>query len=107
MIPALVIVADVILTATLRLAPIVVSSVIGAILLILVGCITMEEVYLAIEWRIIFLLAGVLTLEAAMENSGAAPLISTTIISVVHEWGGLIALVSAFYLMTFIFRNDV
>lgn len=105
LIPALLIVVGVILSATLGIAPIVVSSVIGAILLVLVGCITMEESYQAIEWRIIFLLAGVLTLEAAMENSGAAPLISTTIISVVHEWGGLIALVSAFYLMTFIFTE--
>lgn len=105
LIPALLIVAGVILTATLGIAPIVVSSIIGAILLVLVGCIKMEEVYQAIEWRIIFLLAGVLTLEAAMENSGAAPLISSTIISVVSSWGGLIALVSAFYLMTFIFTE--
>lgn len=105
LIPALVILAGVILTATLGIAPIVVSSIIGAILLVLVGCIKMEEVYQAIEWRIIFLLAGVLTLEAAMENSGAAPLISSTIISLVIDWGGLIALVSAFYLMTFIFTE--
>ncbi len=105
LIPALVIVAGVILSATLGFAPIVVSSIIGAILLVLVGCIKMEEVYQAIEWRIIFLLAGVLTLEAAMENSGAAPLISKTIISLVIDWGGLIALVSAFYLMTFVFTE--
>ncbi len=105
LIPALMIVAGVIVTATLGIAPIVVSSVIGAILLILVGCIKMEEVYQAIEWRIIFLLAGVLTLEAAMENSGAAPLISSTIISVVSSWGGLVALLSAFYLMTFVFTE--
>lgn len=105
LIPALLIVAGVILTATLGIAPIVVSSIIGAILLVLVGCLKMEEAYQAIEWRIIFLLAGVLTLEAAMENSGAAPLISSTIISVVSKWGGLIALLSAFYLMTFIFTE--
>ncbi len=105
LIPALLILAGVILTATLGITTIVVSSVIGAIMLVLVGCIKMEEVYEAIEWRIIFLLAGVLTLEAAMENSGAAPLISSTIISLVIDWGGLIALVSAFYLMTFIFTE--
>lgn len=103
--PALIIVAGVILTASIGIAPIVVSAITGAILLVLFGCIKMEEAYQAIEWRIIFLLAGVLSLEAAMENSGAAPLISTTIISVVHEWGGLIALLSAFYLMTFIFTE--
>ena len=105
LIPALIIVAGVIITASAGIAPIVVSAIIGAILLVLVGCIKMEEAYQAIEWRIIFLLAGVLSLEAAMENSGAAPLISSTIISVVHEWGGLIALLSAFYLMTFIFTE--
>ena len=106
LIPALVIVAGVILTATFGIAPIMVSSVIGAIVLVLVGCLKMEEVYQAIEWRIIFLLAGVLTLQAAMENSGAAPLISSTIISARHcSWGGLIALVSAFYLMTSIFTE--
>lgn len=104
LIPALIITAGVIITATLGIAPIVVSSVIGAILLVLIGCLTMEETYLAIEWRIIFLLAGVLTLEAAMENSGAAPLISSKIISTVGFWGP-IALVSAFYLMTFIFTE--
>jgi di/tricarboxylate transporter len=50
------------------------------------------------------LLAGVLSLEAAMENSGAAPLISSTIISTVGVWGP-VALLSAFYLMTFIFTE--
>lgn len=102
LIPAILIVIGVILSATLGIAPIVVSAIMGAILLVLVGCLTMDEAYQAIEWRIIFLLAGVLTLEAAMANSGAAPLISATIISVVREWGGLVALLSAFYLMTFL-----
>jgi di/tricarboxylate transporter len=105
LIPALLIVVGVISTATLGIAPIVVSSIVGAILLVLVGCLRMDEAYQAVEWRIIFLLAGVLTLEAAMENSGAAPLISSTIISVVSSWGGLVALLSAFYLMTFIFTE--
>ena len=101
LIPALFIVAGVILTATLGIAPIVISAVVGAILLVLVGCLTMEEVYQSIEWRIIFLLAGVLSLEAAMTNSGAGMLISSQIIAVVGGWGP-VALLSAFYMMTFI-----
>ncbi|MGI8786931.1 MAG: SLC13 family permease [Pyrinomonadaceae bacterium] len=106
LIPALLIAAGVVLSASAGIAPIVVSAVVGAILLVLVGCIKMEEVYQAIEWRIIFLLAGVLTLEAAMKNSGAAPLISSTIISAVGEWGP-VALLSAFYLMTFVFTETM
>ncbi len=104
LIPALVIVAGVILTATLGIAPIVVSAIIGAIALVLAGCLTMDEAYESVEWRVIFLLAGVLSLEAAMENSGAAPLISSTIISVAGAWGPGV-LLSAFYLMTFLFTE--
>ncbi|MBP6819953.1 MAG: SLC13 family permease [Acidobacteria bacterium] len=101
---ALLIVAGVVLTATLGILPIVVGSIIGAVLLVLTGCMTMEDAYEAIQWRIIFLLAGVLSLEAAMEHSGAAPLISTKIIATVGAWGP-VALLSAFYLMTFVFTE--
>ena len=98
-IPAVLIIFGVIITATIGLLPIVVSAVVGSVLLVLTGCITIDEAYQAIEWRIIFLLAGVLTLGIALENSGAARLLSASLISVI---GGLgpIALVSAFYLLT-------
>ncbi|REJ75364.1 MAG: sodium-coupled transporter [Acidobacteria bacterium] len=100
-IPALAIITGVILTASLGFMDIAASAVIGSILLVLIRCITMEEAYKAIEWRIIFLLAGVLALEAAMENSHAGELVSEQIIATVGVWGP-IAMVSAFYLMTFI-----
>jgi len=99
-IPAVVIVLGVILTATFGILPIVVSSIVGCLLLILVGCITMEEAYKAIEWRIIFLLAGVLTLGVALEKSKAAELLSTGLVEYVGPWGGPVALVSAFFLVT-------
>lgn len=100
-IPALLIIAGVIITASAGIMDIVASAVIGSVLLVLVGCIKMEEAYKAIEWRIIFLLAGVLALEAAMENSKAGELVSEQIIATVGVWGP-VALLSAFYLMTFI-----
>lgn len=96
---ALAIVVGVVITASLNLAPIVVTAVVGAILLMLFRCITIDEAYRAIEWRIIFLLAGVLSLGVALETSGAAKLIASQIVSAVGGWG-LIALVSAFYLLT-------
>lgn len=100
-IPAIAIIAAVILTASSGYMDIVSAAVIGSILMVLVGCIRMQEAYNAIEWRIIFLLAGVLALEAAMVNSKAGDLISHQIISTVGVWGP-IAMVSAFYLMTFV-----
>ncbi len=96
---ALVIVVGVIAAASLNMAPIVVSSAVGAILLILTKCITLDEAYQAIEWKIIFLLAGVLSLGVALESSGAARLISSNLVTTVGSIG-LIALVSAFYILT-------
>ncbi|MBK9163592.1 MAG: SLC13 family permease [Acidobacteria bacterium] len=96
---AVAIVAAVVLSATFELAPIVVSAILGAVGLVLVRCISIEEAYEAIDWKIIFLLAGVLSLGVALEQSGAAALISANMLKYVGGWGP-IALVSAFYLLT-------
>lgn len=96
---AVAIVAGVVLSATLNLAPIVVTALLGAIAMILLGCLSLEEAYEAIEWKIIFLLAGVLSLGVALDQSGAAGLLSSNMIKYVGVLGP-IALVSAFYLIT-------
>ena len=96
---ALAIVAGVVGTAAFNVFPIVVSAIIGCVMLVLTGCLTMEEAYNAVEWRIIFLLAGVLTLGVALEKTGAAMLLSNWLIATIGVWGPM-ALVSAFYLVT-------
>jgi di/tricarboxylate transporter len=52
--------------------PIYIAAVIGSTLMILTRCLSMEEAYRAIEWRAIFLIAGMLPLGTAMEQTGAA-----------------------------------
>ena len=99
LVTALAIVAGVVGSAALNLVPIVVSAITGCVLLVLTGCLTMQEAYSAVEWRIIFLLAGVLTLGIALEKTGAALLLSNWLIATVGIWGPL-ALVSAFYFVT-------
>lgn len=96
---AVAIVAGVVITATLNLAPIVVTALVGSILMVLSGCISLEEAYQAIEWKIIFLLAGVLSLGVALEQSGAATLMSSNMLRYIGVLGP-VALVSAFYLIT-------
>ncbi|MBK9308199.1 MAG: sodium-coupled transporter [Nitrospira sp.] len=96
---ALAIIAAVVGAAALNVVPIVISAISGCALLILTGCLTMEEAYQAVEWKIIFLLAGVLTLGVALEKTGTALLLSNWLLATVGLWGP-IALVSAFYLIT-------
>lgn len=96
---ALVIVTGVVSTAALGVLPIVISAIIGCVLLVVTGCITLEEAYRAIDWKVIFLLAGALTLGVALEKTGAALFISNMLIYSVGQLGPL-ALVASFYLLT-------
>lgn len=96
---ALVIVAAVIAAAALGMMPIVVTAIAGCVALVLTECLTLEEAYKSIDWKVIFLLAGVLTLGTALEKTGAAQLIASALVASVGFFGP-VALVSIFYLLT-------
>ncbi len=97
--PALAIIAAVVAAATVGLLPIVSAAIVGCALLVVTRCVTLEEAYRAIDWKVVFLLAGVLTLGTALETTGAARLISQGMVSTLRAWGPG-AVVSAFYLLT-------
>jgi di/tricarboxylate transporter len=69
---ALAILGGMILTALLGLIPIYIAAVMGAALMVATGCLRMEEAYRFIEWKVVFLIAGLLPLGTAVNNSGAA-----------------------------------
>lgn len=96
---ALAILAGVVGGAALNLAPIVVTAPAGVILMILTGCLTPEEAYKAINWKVIMLLVGVLPLGIAMDKTGAAGILANTMISLLHSFGPT-AILSGFYLLT-------
>lgn len=98
-IPALAVVSGVVITSTLGIFPIAVSAIVGAIVLVLSGCLTLEEAYEAIDWKVIFLLAGLLTLGIALEKSGAAALAAKALVTHIGPWGPL-AMLSAFFFIT-------
>ena len=98
-IPAVAIVVGVVLAASSGTLPIMASALIGCTLLVLIGCIKLEEAYHAIDWKIIFLLGGILSLGLALEKTGAAVLVSNLLISGLGSLGP-IAIVAALYLLT-------
>lgn len=62
----------VLLSAILGMVPIAIAALTGAVLMVLVGCLSMEDAYRAIEWKVVFLIASMLPLGVAIENTGAA-----------------------------------
>jgi di/tricarboxylate transporter len=69
---------------------------VGALLMVLSGTLTMDEAYRSIEWKSVFLIAGMLPLGLAMENTGTARLLANQIVGLVGGWGPLAVMMGIF-----------
>jgi len=78
-------------TVVVGLLPLAVAALGAAVLTILTGCLRVEEARNAVEWRVVFLIVGMLALSAAMQETGAAQWIALTILSPVAGLGHLAA----------------
>jgi di/tricarboxylate transporter len=77
----------VLLSAILGLVPIAIAALTGAALMVLGGCLSMDEAYRAVEWKVIFLIASMLPLGVAVQNSGAARMAAEALIAAVGDLG--------------------
>lgn len=69
---ALLITAIVLFLAIFNLISLPIAMLSGAVAMVVTGCLTMEQFYDAISWRVIFLVAGMLPLSFAITESGLA-----------------------------------
>jgi di/tricarboxylate transporter len=72
---------------------------IGALLMVLTGTLMMDEAYRSIDWKSVFLIAGMLPLGLAMQTTGTAQLLADQIVGLVGDWGPL-AVMMGIYLVT-------
>jgi di/tricarboxylate transporter len=95
----LAIITAVVSLAALDVLPILVAALLGCLALVLTRCIALDEAYQAVDWKVIFLLAGILPLGIAMEKSGAARLVSESALGMVGALGP-VAVLAVLYLVT-------
>jgi len=74
------------------------AMVIGAVAMVLTGCLTMEDAYQSIDWRTVFLVAGMLPLGMAMESTGTARYLADLLLGAVGELGPM-AVLGGIYLL--------
>jgi di/tricarboxylate transporter len=96
---AIIILLGVLIAVSTGLLHVSIAMFIGALLMVLSKTLTMEEAYQSIEWKSVFLIAGMLPLGLAMENTGTAQLLADQIISLIGGWGP-IAVMMGIFIMT-------
>jgi di/tricarboxylate transporter len=100
------IVAAVVGLAALDIVPILVSALGGIVAMVATGCVKPNEVYSAVDWSVIFLLAGLIPLGVAMERTGAAEWLATGVVALAGGFDAVIVL-GLFYLFTALITNVV
>ncbi|MFC5194250.1 SLC13 family permease [Bizionia hallyeonensis] len=103
-IPAVLIGVGVVLAASLNITTILISAMIGALLMVLTGILKPKEAYQAVEWKVIFMMAGVLSMGTALEKTGGATLIADFIEKTLGQYDAHITL-NLLFLVSFISTN--
>jgi di/tricarboxylate transporter len=88
----------VLLSVLLGWLPIAIAAVLGGAFMVLTGVLTMDEAHRYIEWPAVFLIAGMLPLGIAMQNSGAAQYLADGMMGIVGDLGPLAILAGLFIL---------
>jgi di/tricarboxylate transporter len=74
------------------------AMVMAAVVMVLTGCLSIEEAHESIDWRTVFLVAGMLPLGMAMEATGTAQYLANIMLDALGDYGPL-ALLAGTYLL--------
>ncbi|MGB6220152.1 SLC13 family permease [Haloferula sp.] len=79
--------------------PIAIAAVSAGALMVALRCLTMDDAYRAIEWKSVFLIAGMIPLGTAMQTTGAASWLAQGVTAMAAPFG-IWGLMIALYLLT-------
>lgn len=83
---------------TTGVIPIVISTALTAVLMIALGCLSINEARQSLEWQVLITIAASFAVGAALQNSGAATLIARTVVESTQAWGPIAALAAIYIL---------
>ncbi len=101
---ALAIMATAILAAALNILHISVAGILGVLLMALTGCVSIQRMYEAVEWRVIFLIACMMPLGIAMDSdhTGTAEWLAGWVVHWTGDYGPHVVMGSLFIFTTLI-----
>ncbi|WP_049939639.1 SLC13 family permease [Natronomonas pharaonis] len=103
---AVAIMIGVVATAALGVTPIVIAALGGVFMMVLTGCLSTADAYDAVSWNIIFLLAGVIPLGIALDETGGSEVIAEVLVAS-DAFLPLLGVLLLFYLVTGLLANVI
>lgn len=101
----------VMLLAAFGVLPIVSAALVAAVVVVLTGCLGPREACAAIEWRLLFLIVGMLGVGQAMENTGGAKWMAEGAAAALAPFGPVVVLAAIYFIASvlteFITNNAV
>ncbi|MCB8920469.1 MAG: SLC13 family permease [Ardenticatenaceae bacterium] len=101
---ALVILLGMVAVLVADLLPIATASLLAALLMVLTGCLTMDDAYRAIDWKSIVLVAGMLPMSTALEKVGLVDLAAQGLVDSLGQIDAL-AVLAGLFLLTSLFTQ--
>ncbi|MFC1865023.1 SLC13 family permease [Chloroflexota bacterium] len=95
-ITAILVMLIIIVLSVFNITPIMVAAIIGAAGMVLTRCITIEEAYNAIDWKIIFLLGGIIPLGVAIDSNGVMSFLSNNVLQTLLGYGPIVLLAATY-----------
>ncbi len=92
--------------AALNVVSVPIAAMVGMLLVFILGCITPEEAYQMVNWRVLILIGGMLALGIAIQDTGTASYLSKWIVAFTHgmdpKW-----LLSGFFILTMLLSQPM
>jgi di/tricarboxylate transporter len=77
------------LLAGLQILPVATATLTGATLMILTGCLSMDDAYRAVSWKAVFMVAFMLPVSIALQTSGTADVLARLLVDAAGNLGSL------------------
>ncbi len=95
---ALLILIGMLVLLVTNVVPVATASMLAALMIVLTGCLSMDDAYAAIDWKSIVLVAGMLPMSTALEKVGLVSLAAQGLAGSLGELGPLVVMASLFLL---------
>lgn len=94
------------LAGALGIAPFSLAILVAVLVVVVTGCITTQEAYRFIEWRLLILIAGMSSFGIAMQESGTAEYLAAHVVTLSEPFGPVFAM-AAFSLLAIVLTQPL